>query len=177
MWICEGSKIDWTAIAAILALVIWVVDNIRRYKERAATCRLLSQIMTTPVGIAQLEIAKFRVAVVPPSGDKTNILDLIDKPAARKAFAARALEVKLELPTQFLEKADLFGERTSNRLAFALSQTSRLHSVWKMLGELPSDSDPQEVNDHMQLALEQIKETEKAIGEAFNAVLASGKST
>ncbi|KUF34291.1 hypothetical protein [Xanthomonas phaseoli] len=177
MWLSKDSGIDWTAIAALIALGIWLVDGWRRRRERAATRRLLAQIMTTPVGVAQIDIARFRVSVVPSSGDTTNILNLIDSQACRAAFAAKAFEVKLDLPSQFLEKAGLFGERTSNRLALALSQTSRLHMAWKLAADIPDGVDEKELHNHVHHALEQIQATERAIGEAFNAVVADGQAS
>ncbi|MGV7173285.1 hypothetical protein [Xanthomonas axonopodis] len=177
MWLCKDSGLDWTAIAALIALGIWVADGLRRARERAATRRLLAQIMTAPVGAAQIDIARFRASVVPSNGDTTTLLNLIDSQALRRVFAGKAYEVKVELPSQFLEKADLFGEKTANRLALALSQTSRLHSAWKIASDVPDGGDEKELHNHIQAALEQIQETEKAIGEAFNALLVDGRAS
>lgn len=177
MQLFEGYELDWTAIAALIALGIWVVDGMRRSRERAASRRLLAQIMTTPVGIAQIDIARFRSLVAPPNGDTANILSLIDSRAFRETFASKALEVKLELPAQFLEKSDLFGEKTANCLALALSEIGRLHIVWKLAAEVSDGLDGGEAEDHVHLALEQIQKAESAIGEAFNALLVDGRAS
>jgi hypothetical protein len=177
MWLCKDSGWDWTAIAALIALGIWVADGLRRYRERVAARRLLAQIMTAPVGAAQIDIARFRTSVVPSTGDTTTLLGLVNSQALRRIFANKAYEVKVELPSQFLEKADLFSERTANRLAFAFSQTSRLHSVWKIASDVPDGQDEKELHNHIQAALEQIQETEKAIGDAFNALMVDGRAS
>ncbi|WP_185826423.1 hypothetical protein [Xanthomonas sp. SI] len=177
MWICEGSRIDWTAVAAIIALIIWMVDGWRRRKERAATRRLLAQIMTTPVGVAQIEIAQFRTLVVPSAEDQSILLGLINSQEARRDFAKKAFQVKFELPAQFLDKADVFGQFTSNRLAWAFSQTTRLHTMWRLFAETSDQVGDDEMHEKLKHALVQIKETEQAIGEAFNAVLRDGRAS
>lgn len=177
MWLCKDSGWDWTAIAAVIALGIWVADGLRRSRERAAARRLLAQVMTAPVGTAQIDIARFRTSVVPSTGDTTTLLGLTDSQALRRIFANKAYEIKVELPSQFLEKADLFGEKTANRLAFALSQTTRLHSAWKVASDVPDGGDERELHTHIQAALEQIQETEKAIGEAFNALMVDARAS
>lgn len=177
MWLCKDSGWDWTAIAALIALGIWVADGLRRSRERAAARRLLAQIMTAPVGAAQIDIARFRTAVIPTNGDTTTLLNLLGSQQLRRAFASKAFEVRVDLPSQFLEKADLFGERTANRLALALSQTSRLHSAWRIASDAPDGGDQQELELLVQAALEQIKEAETAIAEAFNALAADGRAS
>ncbi|WP_267122981.1 hypothetical protein [Xanthomonas sacchari] len=177
MWVCEGSRIDWTAVAAIIALAIWMVDGWRRRGERAATRRVLAQIMTTPVGLAQIEIAHFRTLVMPSTEDQSIVLELMNSGEKRREFANKALQVKFELPTQFLDKADVFGQRTSNRLAWAFSQTTRLHTMWRLFAETSDQVDDDEMGARLKHALVQIQETEQAIGEAFNAVLADGRAS
>ncbi|WP_288431769.1 hypothetical protein [uncultured Stenotrophomonas sp.] len=133
--------------------------------------------MTAPVGTAQTDIARFRTAVIPTNGDTTTLLKLLESQEVRRALASKAFEVRLDLPSQFLEKADLFGERTANRLALALSQTSRLHSAWRIASDAPDGGGQQELESLVLAALEQIKEAETAIGEAFNALTADGRAS
>jgi hypothetical protein len=100
MWLCKDAGLDWTAIAALIALSIWVADGLRRSRERAAARRLLAQIMTAPVGAAQIDIARFRTAVIPTNGDTTTLLNLLGSQELRRAFASKAFEVRLDLPSQ-----------------------------------------------------------------------------
>ncbi|MEA9826484.1 hypothetical protein VDG09_02215 [Xanthomonas campestris pv. raphani] len=166
-----------TAGATIIALVIWLSDTRRRARERTATRRLLAQVMMTPVGTAQLQIAKFRSTVVPQDGSTSVVQELANSHNARNLFAGYAQLVKVDLPSQFVDKADLFGEATSNRLAYALSQVSRLHSVWSALGDLPDDADRHDIEQCLGVALLQIKESEEVIGEAFQALLMEGRAS
>ncbi len=178
MPIFEAFEIDWTAFAAITALVIWLVDGYRRRKERRASARLLAQIMLTPVGVAQIEIAKLRSVVVPPGGGDTKYLfDVLDSQTGRKDLASRASLVTLDLLPQFLDKADLFSEIVSNRLAWAFSQINRLRSLSQLLGDMPDSADEEEIAQHVKVVLTQIQETEQAIGEAFQALLNEGRSS
>lgn len=178
MLICEGSKIDWTAFAAITALAIWLVDGYRRHRERRASRRLLAQIMIAPVAVAQLEIAKFRSLVVPPGGeDTTYLLNLMRSQAERKYLASRALLLDLELLPQFLDKADIFSEVASNRLAFAFSQINRLKSMSQFLGDTPDSENEEAITEGVKLFLIQIQEAEQAIGEAFLAITKEGRAS
>ncbi|MHC8314361.1 hypothetical protein [Pseudomonas sp. LB3P31] len=117
MWLCTEWEINWdavaavaTASAAIIALVIWSCDKFQRKRERCASAKLLAQIMTTPVGATQVEIAKFRCIVMQSSGDQSYLLDLVNDENARKDLAIKAAQITLDLPSQFLDKADFFSE-------------------------------------------------------------------
>lgn len=180
----KEQHLNWDAIAAVstagatlIALVIWLSDTHRRDRERTATKRLLAQIMMTPVGSAQLQIAKFRSTVAPPAEGISVVEELAYNQKARRAFAIYAQMVKIDLPTQFIDKADLFGEVTSNRLAYALSQVSRLHSLWNALGDLSDDADRSDIEQCLEIALLQISDTEAVIGEAFQALLKEGRAS
>ncbi len=175
MWLCEGSKIDWTAVAAVIALVVWLYDKFQRGRERTASARLLAQIMTTPVGAAQVEIAKLRCAVVPPDGDQSYLHSLLNTQETRKDLASKASLVTIDLPSQFLDKADLFSETVNNRLAKAFSQVSRLKNMSRLLGDLSDSACDEEINEFAMAVLKQIQEAEKAIGEAFQTLLKTGK--
>lgn len=182
MWLCTEWKIDWdavaavaTAAAAIIALIIWSFDKAQRKRERAASAKLLAQIMTTPVGATQIEIAKFRCYVVPSDGDQTYLVDLLNDENARKDLAAQATKITIELPSQFLDKADIFSETVNNRLANAFSQVNRLKKMSSLLGDLPDSAMEDEISQHLMAVLNQIKESEQATMEAFQALLRAGK--
>ncbi|WP_460149397.1 hypothetical protein [Pseudomonas sp. H1_A03] len=86
MWLCEGSKIDWTAVAACIALSIWIFDKFQRRGERAASARLLAQIMISHIATTQGELAKFRATVVPANGDQSFLMDIRATQDARRAL-------------------------------------------------------------------------------------------
>jgi len=176
MWLCEGSKIDWTAVAAVIALGVWLYDKYQRRGERLASARLLAQIMTTPFGAAQVEVAKLKRTVCPPDGDQSYLLSLLSTQEAREDLASKASLVTIDLPSQFLDKADFFSEHVNNRLACAFSQVSRLKTVCRLSGELPDSASEEEINEHLQAALNQIKEADKAITDAFQVLLTAGKA-
>ncbi|WP_434671941.1 hypothetical protein [Pseudomonas sp. R1-15] len=182
MWLCTEWKIDWdavaavaTAAAAIIALIIWSFDKAQRKRERFASAKLLAQMMTSPLGDTQIEIAKFRCYVVPSDGDQTYLVDLLNDENARKDLAAQATKITIELPSQFLDKADIFSETVNNRLANAFLQVNRLKKMSSLLADLPSSAMEDEISQHLMAILNQIKESEQATMEAFQALLQAGK--
>lgn len=176
MPIFEGLKIDWTAFAALTALAIWLVDGYRKRRERRASRRLLAQIMTAPVAVAQLEIAKLRSLVVPPGGEDTSyLLRVINNQSERRNLASKASTITFELPSQFLDKAEIFSAVLSNRLALAFAQINRLRSVCQFLAELPDTADEDDVTQSLKLVIVQIQDTEQSVGEAFQALLSEGR--
>ncbi|QTD34793.1 hypothetical protein [Pseudomonas fluorescens] len=184
MWFCEGSRIDWTAIgaiatgvAALIALGVWGFDKLQRSGERGTSAKFLAQIMTTPVGAAQVEIASFRSAVVPPGNDQSYVLGMLNSQETRKDFASRATFLTFDLPSQYLDKADLFSEAINRRVAYALSQVNRLKTMANLLATLPDSAREEDINEHTLAALKQIQETETSIGDAFQVLLKASKSS
>jgi hypothetical protein len=184
MWLCTEWKIDWdavaavaTSVAAIIALIIWTYDKSQRKRERAASAKLLAQIMTTPIGATQVEIAKFRSTFVPSNGDQSYLVDLLNDENARKYLATKAAQITIDLPSQFLDKADFFSETVNNRLANAFAQVNRLKMMSSLLGDLSDSANEEEINQHLMAVLTQIKEAEQAAAEAFQALLKAGKSS
>ncbi|WP_283190711.1 hypothetical protein [Pseudomonas sp. PMCC200344] len=184
MWLCTEWKIDWdavaavaTASAAIIALIIWSYDKFQRKRERSASAKLLAQIMTTPVGATQVELAEFKRTLSSSNGDRSYLVDLLHNEEARKDLASKALQITIDLPSQFLDKADIFSEVVNNRLANAFSQVNRLKTASRLLGQLSDSADEEEVDKHVMAVLTQISEAEKATEEAFQALLKAGKSS
>ncbi|MCD0499373.1 hypothetical protein LP085_21110 [Achromobacter sp. MY14] len=178
MPILAEMKIDWTAFAALTALAIWLVDGYRRRRERRASRRLLAQIMTAPLAVAQLEIAKLRSLIVPPGGgDTTYLLRVLNYQIERQNFASKASLITLELPSQFLDKADILSEVVSNRLALAFAQVNRLRSLCQYFGEVPDEADEEEITQSLKLVITQIQDAEQSIGEAFQALLHDGRAS
>jgi len=178
MQIFQELKIDWTAFAALTALAIWIVDGYRRRRERQASRRLLAQIMTAPVALAQIEIAKLRSLIVPPSGGDTSyLLRVLNHHSERQNFASKVAKITFDLPTQFLDKAEIFSEALSNRLASAFAQINRLRSVCQLFGELPDTVDEEERSQSLNLVLTQIQDAEQSVGEVFQALLREGRAS
>ena len=176
MWICTDYKIDWTAIAAGIALWIWVHDTLRRRKERAASRRLLAQIMTKPFMEAEVEIARFRESLVARFGGEASARELLDTPVeGREQIQAKALRVTLDLPSQFIDKADLFDSISASLVAKAFAQIGYLHRLWKLQVESNDDVDAQGRLRLAAAAFEQVAGTENAIKEALNAMVRVGK--
>jgi len=183
MWLCTDWKIDWdaisavaTAAAAVIALCVWLYDKHQRRLERKASARLLAQIMTTPVGAAHVQISKFRSDLFPAGSDPL-FGTLREDKAARQRLAEKASAITIELPSQFLDKADFFSEAVSSSLANAFSEVNRLKQFVGLFGDL-SDQEQQEVIDvHLMTVLNQIKEAETAAEAAFQALLLVGRTT
>jgi len=177
MWLCEGSKVDWTAVAACIALAVWIFDKFQRGRERTASARLLAQIMISHIATTQGELAKFRSTVVPSSGDQSFLIDVRNSQEARQTLASKALLLSVELPSQFLDKADLFSESLSQTLANALFQVNHLKNFSKLLGDVPDSSPEVEIDQHLMAVLTQIKDAEKAIDDAFKVLRHAGTSS
>ena len=183
MWLCTDWKIDWNAIsavataaAALTAMCVWLFDKHQRKLERNASARLLAQIMTTPVGAAHVQISKFRSDLFPTGRDHL-IVTLREDKYARQRLVEKASGITIELPSQFLDKADLFSESLSSSLANAFSQVNRLKQMVGLLGDL-ADQETQELIDvHLMAVLNQIKEAETAAETAFNALLVVGRTS
>lgn len=175
MWFCEGSKIDWTAVAAIIALVVWLVDKYQRCGERAAVARLLAHMMTNPVGAAQVELAKLKREVISPGTEQPYLLSLLGAQETRKDLVTKASLVVLDLPSQFLDKADLFNKALNTKLAQAFSEVSRLKIICRLLADLPDSAVQKDIEDHAMAALKQIQEADKAVTAAWEALLEEGK--
>lgn len=184
MCIEQASGIDWNAVGAIAtafaagtALLIWLVDGNRRKAERKAAARLLAQSMIAPVAAAQIDVAAVRHAVAPPDGSTWLIHAALASKAGRDELAGLAVGVNLELPPQFLDKADLFSEEVSNKLAYALTVISRLKVSAKLLSGLSDTSEQQDIDQHTHLLLTLIKEAADAVDEAYNVLLVAGRAS
>ncbi len=176
MWICTDYKIDWTAVAAGIALWIWAHDTLRRRKERAASRTLLAQMMTKPFMEAEIEIARFRESLVASFGEQASARELVDTPVAgREKIHAKALRISLDLPSQFIDKADLFDSDSASLVAKAFAQIGYLHRLWKLQVEPNDDVDAQGRLLMAAAAFEQVTVTEKSIKEALSAMLKVGR--
>lgn len=160
-------------IAAVIPLMVWSQNK----REQSTGSKLLAQLMITPIAATQVEIAKFRCAVVPPDGDQSYLVNVLNSHEARKDLASRASRIQLDLPQQFLDKAGVFSEMTNSKIDFASSQVNRLKSMSLMVGDLSDSASEDEINELVLTVLKQIKEAEEAIGEAFQALLKAGKAS
>lgn len=175
-----GEIMIWTVLATIAAVIAAVIPLMvwsQNKREQSTGSRLLAQMMITPIGATQVEIAKFRCAVVPPNGDQSYLVNVLNSQEARKDLASRASRIPLDLPQQFLDKASVFSELTNSKIAFALSQVNRLKSMSLMVGDLSDSASEDEINELVLALLTQIKEAEDATGEAFQALLKAGKGS
>jgi HAMP domain-containing protein len=162
-----------TVVAAVIPLMVWSQNR----REQSTGSRLLAQMMIAPIGATQVEIAKFRCTVVPPNGDQSYLVNVLNSQQARKDLASRASRIPLDLPQQFLDKAGVFSELTNSKVSFALSQVSRLKSLSVLVGDLSDSAREEEINELVLAVLTQIKEAEEATGEAFQALLKAGKAS
>jgi len=104
-----------------------------------------------------------------PSSDHDN---------TRWSYPDRDREIHtIELPSQFLDKADIFSETVNNRLANASSQVNRLKKMSSLLGDLPDSATEDDISQHLMAVLSQIKESEQATMKAFQALLKAGKQS
>lgn len=179
MWVCTDWAIDWTAVAAVTAITIWLVDMWRRRQQRRATERFLSQMIIAEFAAAQVEIARLRTTVVVPgSTDMSLIAELRSSRMARIKIANMADKIRLDLPSAILDNATVFRERASNKMAWALVNVRRLHQTGVLLTEVDgSTSNETEIDAVIRLFLEQIRESEEAITAAYSVLLKTGKAT
>lgn len=184
MCIEQASGIDWnavgaiaTAFAAATALLIWVLDSRRRRREQAATARLLAQVMVVRVSATQLSISKLRQAVAPENESPWLMITATEDQGARVDLADMTANVRLELPEQFLDRADVFSEILTNRLALALAQVSRLQEIAKLSAEIPDNAARETIAEHLTVFMTQLRDTEQAINEALAVLLKAGRSS
>ncbi|MNM41912.1 hypothetical protein D3C81_527400 [compost metagenome] len=166
-------KIDWTAVAALIALFIWVADKIQRSGERSATRRLLAQIMTSPIGNARLEVVKIRARLA-EDGAKQLLL-LAESSELRIAFWDHVKALVVDLPPQFYDKADIFSRSTTGVLAAALSAVNELRSIVRMTSELASTTADDEVYNHIRTVGEKTVAADDALKCAFEELIRVGK--
>lgn len=171
--------VDWTAVAAFIALAIWLIDSSRRRHERRATERFIAQLLVTEFAAARVDVARLRAEIAPPgTADPSQILALLDSQEARRSLADRATQLRLELPSVALDKADVFRQWTSNRMALALSVVMRLKQAGMLMADMEgaaaSDNDIEVAVRHF---LELIHDAEQAIQDAYSALLETGKAS
>lgn len=177
-WLCVNWAIDWTAVAAVTALVIWIVDGWRRSRERAATARLLAQIAITPLAECQVQVAKFSGALGDPDAKGVPLLGAaIESGDARLWILNSSIALRFDLPQQFIDKTDLFGEGVSNRLAYSLVGLSRIRSIAQLAIDAGESGNKQAVTNALEELGRQTQETELVIAQAFQALLKAGRAS
>ncbi|MNC30943.1 hypothetical protein D3C81_1306180 [compost metagenome] len=166
-------NIDWTAVAAGVALFIWVADKALRSRERSATRRLLAQIMTSAVGDARLEVVKIRSKLAEDGAEQ--LVSLATSPEARVALWCRVSSLMVELPSQFYDKADIFDSSTTRALAAALSAVNELRSIVRMTSELDSSAEVEDLSDHVRTIGEKVIAADAALKQAFDELIEVGR--
>lgn len=167
-------SIDWTAVAAGIALFIWVADKFQRSRERFANRRLLAQIMTSPVGNARLEVAGLRQQLAADGAKELQELALAA--TARVALWERVKTISVDLPSQFYDKADMFEHTTSTILAAALSSVNEVKSAVKITAELRANAAEQELFDHINLIGQKVINADSALERAFTELTRVGRA-
>jgi len=133
-------------------------------------------MMTKPFMEAEIEIARFRESLVASFGEQASARELVDTPVARREkIHAKALRISLDLPSQFIDKADLFDSDSASLVAKAFAQIGYLHRLWKLQVEPNDDVDAQGRLLMAAAAFEQVTVTEKSIKEALSAMLKVGR--
>ncbi|MCY0106777.1 hypothetical protein NQF78_00500 [Pseudomonas monsensis] len=177
MWLCTDWKIDWTAIsavatatAALIALSVWIYDKYQRKRERSASAKLLAQIMKTPIGDTRIQLAKFRCDNFSPEQTGTNIRLLIDE-NARKKLVEKVSVITINLPSQFLDKADFFSEAVNNELANAFFHVNSLKQIVMLTGDLSNSETADNIKNHVGSVIQKIKQAEEATQNALDALV------
>ncbi|KRP71779.1 hypothetical protein TX23_16075 [Pseudomonas paralactis] len=176
MWLCTDWKIDWnaisavaTAVAAIIALSAWLLDKHQRKLERNASARLLAQIMKTPIGAARIQLAKFRCDNFSPE-QADNISRLLKDENSRKKLVEKVSVITIDLPSQFLDKADFFSEAVNNELAKAFFHVNSLKQIVMLTGGLSDSETEINIKQHVNSVMHKIKQAEEATQKAFDAL-------
>jgi hypothetical protein len=166
-------EIDWTAIAAGIALFIWIADKFQRSRERSATRRLLAQIMTSPIGNARLDVVKIRFGLAENGAEQ--LQDLANSRDARVEFWDQVKSLNVDLPPQFYDKADIFDTSTTRTLAVALSAVNELRSIVKMTSELAASATEDDVYAHIRTVGEKVVAADAALEHAFDELIRVGR--
>lgn len=96
---------------------------------------------------------------------------------ARFRILNSAIALRFDLPQQFIDKADLFGEGVSNRLAYSLAGLSRIRSIAQLLVEAGESGNKQSVINALEELGRQTQETELVIAQAFRALIKAGRAS
>jgi len=166
--------VDWTAVAAGIALFIWVADKIQRSRERSATRRLLAQIMTSPIGNARLEIVAVRSQLAIDGASQ--LQQLLISPKARTALWERVQAISVDLPSQFYDKADTFDRSTATILAAAVSSVNEVRSIVRMTSELPVNTANEDFYNHINLIGQKVIDSDTALERAFTQLARVGRA-
>lgn len=173
MWLCTDWKIDWnaisavaTAVAAIFAVCVWYRDNRQRKRERSASAKLLAQIMKTPIGATRVQVAKFRC----DNFSAAQIDCLLNDENARKMLGEKVSSITIDLPSQFLDKADIFSEKINSELASAFFHVSNLKQIVMLTADLSNSAKDKEISNHVGSVIQKIKQSEDATQKALDAL-------
>ncbi|WP_411384400.1 hypothetical protein ACK3BK_12245 [Pseudomonas sp. L7] len=179
MWLCTDWKIDWnaisavaTAVAAIFAVCVWYRDNQQRKRERSASAKLLAQIMKTPIGATRVEVARFRC----DNFSAVQIKRLLIDENARKTLGEKVSSITIDLPSQFLDKADIFSEKINNELASAFFHVNNLKQIVMMTADLPNSAKDEDISKHVGSVIQKIQQSEDATQNALNALQELGST-
>lgn len=166
-------SIDWTAVAAGIALFIWAADKWQRSGERGATRKLLAQIMTSPIGNARLEVVKLRTGLAERDGKQ--LLLLSQSAESRKELWNRVQSLSADLPDQFYDKADIFNQNTTTKLAAALSSINELRSIVRLTHELTDGTTESDMYNHIKLISDKVLAADAALERAFDELVKVAK--
>jgi len=166
-------KIDWTAVAAGIALFIWIADKFQRSRERSATRILLAQIMTSPIGNARIEVAKIRFRLAENGAEQLQAL--ANSRDVRVDLWDQVASLNIDLPPQFYDKADIFDSSTTRALAVALSAVNELRSIVRMTSELATLATEDDIYAHICTVGEKVVAADAALELAFDELIRVGK--
>lgn len=162
-WICTDWAIDWTAVAAMIALGIWLADLLRKRSERKAAARVLAQLMLIELG--NLRAYLLGMSVDLRANRSTEAQAELDARISMQAEFRRQLlgyqeNLQSETLRRLSERVDVLPSFFATSLALAFSELNAVIHLSRLVGESPHDG----------LHAEQMPDLRAAIGDAVIAI-------
>lgn len=70
LWACTDWQIDWTAFAAVVALSVWLIDLVRKLRERHAAAKVLAQLILIELQIISAYLQGFSMDLMTDASDE-----------------------------------------------------------------------------------------------------------
>ena len=162
-WICTDWAIDWTAVAAMIALGIWLADLLRKRSERKAAARVLAHLMLIELG--NLRAYLLGMSVDLRANRSTEAQAELDARISMQAEFRRQLlgyqdNLQSETLRRLSERVDVLPSFFATSLALAFSELNAVIHLSRLVGESPHDG----------MHAESMPDLRAAIGDAVIAI-------
>lgn len=171
LWACTDWQIDWTAVAACIALGIWLLDHIKKERERRRAARSLAQHILLSLQIVSAYL--HRMAIDFKSEGSEEERDKFDRRISDdRNFRAALLEYikcfQLDDIRRLSERADVLPADFSVSLVLFFSEMNSVLEMAKVMGESMHDGTHYENMGELRTSIaDAIRYTDRAMNDAM----------